>query len=629
MLGVAYYHTEEYGKAERRFRELLANYADSKFAREANLYLANAKLKLGDIDAAMTRFGEIFEADYDKAFKAEAATALGTYHQEEKDFEEARRYFMAVRDSLGDALASRDAQVQIADGYFEMFQLRDALGAYLQVLGMDPDNDQRYHALYRAAACSFRLQRIETGLAYLDELAADELYYDSLGILKLTMGEGYEYDDDLGQAETVYEDVAATSERTLWQSMANYRLGLIYQIDYDRLKQAKEYYDLAAEGDRRSPVRDDALMRSSDIGKLDTFSRSRLDSTATPAAIDEAAYTQYSLGELYWFKLNKPDSARQEMQYLVDSFATSYYAPKGLIALSQMVREDLEDDRAADSLLKEVLRRYPNSDYLPEALEALGLMGTAADTGYAALYIARAEDFLIDEEQSDSARRYYQRVVDDYPESKFFVPAKFALIWLDEIYDAPGDSSVILAYQEFADSFPGNDYAGMALRRIGSRPSRPSPGREGRDDVPAGQETDTGTIAAVDDYDYSDTGYIDPLQALYRGPDGDTLVDIRLEPIETLRPFDFPAEASTGNQYDWQLYFQIFVDFSGKVVDYRLKIPSGIEEIDERAEETIGSMTFDAMDVSNRAVDAALERTGGEGRWFIYQYIVRKPDHLR
>ena len=154
-----------------------------------------------------------------------------------------------------------------------------------------------------------------------------------------------------------------------------------------------------------------------------------------------------------------------EMQYLVDSFPDSYYAPKAMIALAQMEREYAEDSVAADSILKAMLRRYPDSDFVPEALEALSLSGTAADTGYAALYIGQAEDFLINEDNGDSARVRYQYVVDNFPESKFFVPAKFALVWLDETYDSPGDSSVIHAYQEFADSFPGNEYASAALRQ--------------------------------------------------------------------------------------------------------------------------------------------------------------------
>ena len=630
ILGVSYYYTEQYSRAERRFRELLANYSESQFAKEATLYLAKTELQLGDIEDAMTLFTRIFETDYEKDFKAEAAVALGMYHQEQKDLDQARRYFLAVRDSLGDDIAGREAQVYVADGYFEQFRFRDAQGAYLQVLGMDPDTKQKYHALYRSALCSFRLQRIDDGLGYLDELIEDELYYDSLGILKLTAAEGYEYDDDLTQAEAIYEDVASTSEQALWQSAAHYRLGLIYQIDYDNLNRAKQYYDDAAAADRRSPVSGDAIMRSSDIGKLATFARSPLDSAASPAAIDEAAYSQYLLAELYWFKLNKPDSARQEMRYLVDSFAVSYYAPKGLIALAQMTREHLEDDQTADSLLKHMLREYPDSDFAPQALEALGLLGTAADTGYAAIYINQAEDFLTEGAGSDSARAYYQYVVDNFPDSKYFVPAKFALIWLDETYDSPGDSTVIYAYQEFADSFPGNEYANLALSRIDARPTQAPPSRED-DDRLASEDREIGEPAAEDTVGLEDTSsWSDPMVALYRGPDGDTLVDIRLEPIETLIPFDFPAEAAMGQQYSWRLYFQILVDFSGKVVDYVLKIPSGIEEINERAQETIGSMTFDAMAVSNRVVDAGLSNQRNDrGNWFVYQYAVSKPEYLR
>jgi len=632
ILGVSYYHTQQYGKAERRFREYLADYPNGNKARQANVYLAKSKLALGDLDDAMATFSQVFESSYDREYKAEAAMALGNHHHEAKDYGRARHYYLAVRDSLGDDLTALEAQTLVADGYFEQFQFKDALSGYLQILGMDPSKEQKYHALYQAALCSFRLQRIDDGLAYLDQLARDELYYDSLGILKLTMAEGFEYDDDLLQAEATYEDVVATSDRKTWQAMAYYRLGLIYQLDYDQLDRAKEYYDLAAETDRASSIRPDAIMRSTDIGKLETFARTALDSTATPAAIDEAAYSQYLLAELYWLKLNKPDSAMVEMRYLVDSFATSYYAPQAMISLAEMTRDRLGDDATADSLLKAMLRVYPQSDFVPDALEALGLKGTAADTGYAAIYIDKAEDFLLNGENHDSARVYYQLVVDRFPESEYYVPAKFALIWLDETYNSPGDSSIYYAYKEFADSFPGNEWADIALSRTGAASATRRRSDDRRDER-RGEETDslasrdTGYLAGTGQ---DTTGYIDPIVAAYRGPRGDTLVDLRLEPIETLIPFEFPPESAVGTQYDWRMYFQLLIDFSGKVVDFVLKIPSGDELIDQRAMETIGSMTFDAIEISNRVVDAGMsDKRTEEGYWFVYQYTVTKPEYLR
>ena len=634
ILGVSYYYTNQHSKAERRFREILADFPETEFARDANLYLAKTKLALGELDDAMTIFGQVFESGLSEEFKAESAMELGTYYHEERKFDDARRYFMAVRDSLGDEITAREAQKFIADGYFEMFQFQEALGAYLQLLGLDPDKDQKYHALYRAALCSLRMQRVNDGFEYLNQLIPDPLYFDSLGILKLTMAEGYETDEELTRAEDLYQDVAATSEKTLWQSLALYRLGLMQQFDYADLNKAKEYFDKAIEADRGSPIRSDAMMRSSDIGKLKTFTRGHLDSTATREAIDNAASTQYQLAELFWSKLNRPDSALAEMQYLIDSFATSYHAPRAMIALSQMVREHLSDTTRADSLLKAVLRQYPHSDFVPEALEALGLKGTAADTGYAGRYIDRAEDFLIDDENIDSSAAAYQYVVDHFPDSKYHSLARFAVIWLKENYASPGDSSVYFAYKELADSLAGDDWAAIALRRIGTGAGHASAATTRKIDQEETSQVDSASLFAdtlVSAEMPEDTiGYIDPMLALYRGASGDTLVDLRLEPIEVVVPFEFPPEAAMGDQHDWRLYFQLLIDYSGKVLDYALKIPSGIEEIDRRAKETVGSMRFDAMAVSNRVVDAGItEQKTEEGHWFVYQYIVSKPEYLR
>ncbi len=629
ILGVSYYHTEKYSRAERRFRELLANYPESKFHKKSNLYLAKSKLQLGDISEAMVIFQDIFKQDYEKEFKGEAAEALGQYYFEDKNYEESRQYFLAVRDSLGDEASQRRAQVFIADGYYDSFRFNEALGAYLQVLGMEPDNAERYHAMYRAALCSYRLQRIDEGIIYLEELQQDDLFYDSLGILQLTIAEGLEYDDDLIGAEAAYEEVASTAEKPQWVCRAYYRLGLIYQFDYDLLIEAKEYYDKAIGIYRQGDDVRDALQRSSDIGKLSDFARNPLDSAATPAAIDEAAYTQYLLAELYWFNLDKPDSAMIEMQYLIDSFGTAYYAPKALIGLAEMYRQNREDNHAADSLLKLVLTKYPKSDYVPEALAALGLQGTAADTGYAELYLQRAEDFWADEGEVDSARVNYQYIVDNFPDSKYHLLAQFSLIWLTETFEAPGDSSVILAYQEFADSFPSSELASEARQRISGRSSPRRERKEETEDETGGDSLGDTLFAYGEEADTA-LEYIDPMLSLYFRPNGDSLVDLKLEPIEILEEFEFPAEAASESQNDWRLFFQIKVDFSGEVIDYVLKIPSGVEEIDERAKQTVGSMTFDGMDVANRLVSAGMSDASGEdGYWFVYEYKVVKPDYLR
>jgi len=78
------------------------------------------------------------------------------------------------------------------------------------------------------------------------------------------------------------------------------------------------------------------------------------------------------------------------------------------------------------------------------------------------------------------------------------------------------------------------------------------------------------------------------------------------------------------------LYFQILLDFSGKVIEYDLKVPSRWEELNARASRTIASMTFDAIETS-RLVDLIGQPPdpSGQGHWFLYKYQVDKPEHLR
>lgn len=637
VLGVSYYFTEQPAKADRRFRELLANYENSEYTKDATVYLARTKLQLGEEDDAMAIFEDIFGSDYSRENKTQAALSLGMYYYERQNRELSETYYKAVRDSLGNSDEKTEAQLAIALGQFEAFQFGDALGSYLQLLGMDPSTENKYIALHQAAICAFRLQRVTTGIDYLKQLSDDELYFDSIDALKLDIAEGYEMDGDIELAYDLYSDVANQEESPKRAAYANYRLGLINQFDYDDLTVAKRYYDLTIKNDRRSEIGQDALQRSTDIGKLLQFSEKlEFDSTATQQAVDDAAYTQFLLAELYWFSLDKPDSAIAEMKYMVDSFPGAYDTPNGMIALSQMYREYYADSSGADSILHTMLERYPHSDYVPEALQVLGLEGTEADTGYAEWYIHRAEDFLLDEENVDSALANYQVIVDRFPESKYYTKAIFNKIAVAEMYDNPGDSSIYYAYQEFVDSFPGTEYTVYASQKLSTGPTRfgriPSDDDNLEEDKFAANDQDTlpGSEAATAGSTDNQGSYSNTLQSLYVSPDGDTIVLLDLTPVDIIEPFEFPESAISMKDNYAQLYFQVLLDFSGTVIEAELKTPSSYDEMNSRAERTVRSMTFNPADVSTLIATLDLpEESDGRGHWFVYKYLINKPEFLR
>ena len=284
VLGVSYYYTDQPNKADRRLRELLANYEKSDYVKDATVYLARTKLQLGEEDDAMALFEEIFGADYSRDNKTQAALALGAYYHDKQNYDLASNYYKAVRDSLGTPDEKLQAQLSIADAEFEAYRFGDALGSYLQLLGMNPSTELKYTTLHQAAICAFRLQRVPVGIDYLKQLMNDELYFDSIDALKLNIAEGYEMDGDIELAYDLYTDVANQEENLRRASFANYRLGLIEQFDYDNLIEAKKYYDLTIKSDRVTDTGKDALQRSTDIGKLVQFSK-KLEFDTTPLTI--------------------------------------------------------------------------------------------------------------------------------------------------------------------------------------------------------------------------------------------------------------------------------------------------------------------------------------------------------
>jgi tetratricopeptide (TPR) repeat protein len=930
VLGVSYFYTKQYGRADRRLRELIADYPKSKYINDARLYLAKTKLESDEVENAIAIFDEIFQGKYSKQFRAEAAMALGDYHLKQKDHAAALRYYMSVRDSLGDESQKLQAQRLIADGYFDSFKFADALKGYLQVLGLKPNHDNRFHSLYRAALCSYRLQRTSAGFDYLNQLIKDPLYYDSLGVLNLAVGEGYEASSDLDQAENVYLDVAMTSKNNVWVGEAYYRLGLIYQFDYDDLTKAKSYYDKAANSSGGNESGRDATARAADIGRLqglvkagvdtaavrmaqqgldslinsdisdedlrkeyarlekaakkkdstngsapadslkkdsvvvgdtlpavmnqtadslkkntavvdsnatkqavsppkdslaspdaasrtpkDSIAGVRPDSTAgviiksgpqmlmdslkrvddslaaierakkltdsasaamamaqrtrladslrlmsdslsaaeqlkkyadstaringlppgadsvknpsdtssrrqsvagqhlgdsltsleslrmkalgdstgkgydslvkqpdslgptasggadphkdtTYAAklraankskavrdtgitreqiwnrINDAAQSLYALAELYWFQLDKPDSAMKQMQELLTLFPKSDKSPQAMIALAQMYRDYKADTATADSLLHEALKRFPRSDHTPEALSALGLLGTPADTGYPQYYMHRADSFLVDAKQYDSARFYYSYVSKRFRLSRYRAQAAFNAIWVTENYLSPGDSSVALAYRNFADSFSTSTFAQEANRRLTyvPPPKVARPVAKKKSDAEKAEDSLAAlgpnlVAKAAEPVPESTKTYVDPRTAAFVGPKKEELIILDLKPTEIGVEFVYPTEAYSIDGTNFELYFQILIDVTGRVIDVSLKVPTSSDELNRRAQQTVASMRFDPLAVSSelqrKARDIVLpeDQVDPRGRWYVFKYLVAKPDYAR
>ena len=615
--GVSHYYIEDYGKASKRFRELLANFPNSSYYKESQLYLAKSKLKLGDENDAMSLFEELFSEGKDKNIKSEAAMALGEYYFGEKDYNKAMPYFMSVIDSLGNGDEKIIARMYIADGQFTRFRYKDAIKTYEELSKDELSRDDNYRVKFRLGECCYYTNNVERGMEYFNELAKDELYYDSLPSIKMMLAQGYEWQGDMLLAEEIYEDVAVENPRHPKGALSNYYLGLLYQNEYEDYKKAKEYFDKAKAVGGTSEIYQDALEHSTNIGKLEEYMGQKdLDSTATEKEIDKAGETQYLMAELYLTKLEEPDSAMQEFRYVSSKFPDAYVAPKAQIAIALMERDYYDDTLKFDSILRNVLVDYPRSDFIPEALDLLGLRNTRADTGYAELYYKKAEKLAFEDSLIDSAMYYYQYVADSFPRSSYNVQAKYALLWMTETYESPGDSSLYFAYAYFADSFATTEYGKVADKKLTVKPRIV---RDGNEDDSIFVVDETGEPGdSTQPYDDDTTKYLTPEEKYFIGPSGTTLFQTQGEPSRFDREFRYPPAAYYTN-FEGYLYFQVKIDAFGRIEDLKLMNPTPSEDLNEEATETVLSAEFPTFWITAEWV----------GSWFVYKYYIPLPSDLR
>ncbi|MCK5127856.1 MAG: tetratricopeptide repeat protein [candidate division Zixibacteria bacterium] len=412
IIGASYYYLGDYSKSARKFKELLANYPESEFVSRSRLLLAKSKLQLRKETEAIVLFEEIFDKASEKSEKAEAARSLGEYYFESQNYELANRYFLSLIDSLGESHEKLRAYTYIADGYFEKFNYKGAKENYQNALGESPDTLQTYSIEFRMVECEYFLFNIEGGLERLEKLADNELYYDSLAPIRLKMAEGYDWEGDVESAISTYEQLTVENERSEAAAIAYYELALIYQYDFEDLTKALAYYVKARDERRRSSIYADAVKHASRLTLLEQYSHSgetELEADSTGKLdleqMNEVSENQFLLGELFYFDLDKPDSALHAFQVIIDKFQQTGFAPKALMSMAYIHKNEYADTSASDSLMRQVLKDYAHYDEAEQVLNTLGLSGTVADTGYAALVFKKAEDFL--ERYQNLEREWY------------------------------------------------------------------------------------------------------------------------------------------------------------------------------------------------------------------------------
>lgn len=427
LLGMAYYHTDQYQKAITYLKKVKP--MNDSISESTALHLGHAYTKTGNIEqgklnyASAVRYGMTpkvtEEAMYNYALCTyQSSSALGesvtaftdflrTYPQSE--------HTTTIRSLLSDAFL-RSKNYQAA---YEALQLIDVTDAKME--------QTKQYLRYQLGADAFRQGNITKAQQFLGEILKQPKAYDTYNAEACYLLAECAYRTrNYRQAE---QYITQAEQEKGWKKSPN-RIQAMYLKGYAYFQQRMytqaeaTLQNFVKEADSSQPTYADALNRIGDCQfnarKFDEAIRTYqkvidLNSTGADYATFQAGYA-YGLKHQYVNKAEK-------MLSLVTTYPQSDYADD---ALYEMARAYIENNQEESAIMayERLLSNYPNSNMARKASLEQGMIHRNL-------------------KQYDEAIRAFKRTIKDYPSTE---EAYAALDGLEQVYVATNNISEYLAY---------------------------------------------------------------------------------------------------------------------------------------------------------------------------------------
>jgi len=592
LIGRAYFNMGDYVKAKRKFEELLASFPKSKLLDDSRYYIGICHLNSGEEIEAISLLKTLMESKKVKSKrKGEASFMIGEIYFQRKEYVDAIAYYEKTLNQFDSDTLSPLTQFRIGECSWMKKDYAKAKEAFAKVKESDPSLDLLFESKFKEGECCYILGEHQKGMEIYTELSEDDRFSAKLPLIRLKIAEGYYFTNELSLSMEEYYQITESHPKTEESAKAYFKLGQIYQERFGDLEQAKEMYETCKNENPRSEIAKEALAQSANISRIEEYQQELSDEET-----DKSSKAPFLLGELYLTQMNQPDSALAEYLALVDQFPQSEYAAKSLYAAAWILENVKGEAVEASRMYRRILNDYPQSVYRKPAFEFFGAPPDSSNMRGAEQVYHRAQKFLFEEHQVDSALALYDLIIGEFPQSAYAGKSAYAKAWVIEYYANPGDSTVALAYQEVIDEYPESEYAEEARIKLGlskrSQPTTPAP-REATP-TPAYEEPDTTTVEAPDTSGPQIPNAPEPLK---RGE------------------FEYP-ETEILSGIKGAVVLKIRIDLDGTVSD--AEVVNSLENmwIDGAARQAALNTTFDPEKID-------MMQLGG---WFLYTVEVIPPE---
>ena len=486
-LGEMYFKQKLYAQAVEQYERTINKIKDKNVRAKAQLRIGESYLQLNDYSKAAAAFGRVrkykpdveflYQADLKHAFCLDKLNqyekALNVYDrmlkltltnyetgnvylqsaitlEEKGDLKRAYEAFQNVIDNYPKTAASAEAYYRL--GLYELHQSRDfsqALGYFKKAVKEYPRGEFVKAARAQIQAIT-KLNELGDTIWALEDAYVRKLNKEDIGgDTVLVLGGNQTANPDTARTDTALVSARRDSARA----------------DSLRWKEKIQNNPFAetflTEAQKKEKARQDSLKTAALKKK-----RRSIKIPSDPEEIKKMlVQNDFQLAELYYFQFAMSDSALQEYNRLITNFPENPGIPKALFSMAYIYRQNLKDTTAADSLYREIVRRYPKTGYAKEARKTLGLPPIEDENLLAEQIFLEAEKLNFDQNLPQEAIKKYREVVRKYPDSVYAPKALYAVAWIYENELGRGKEA-LGAYQSLKNEFPKTLFASVAEKKL-------------------------------------------------------------------------------------------------------------------------------------------------------------------
>ncbi|MFQ5824984.1 MAG: tetratricopeptide repeat protein [bacterium] len=469
LLGDIHFEQGDYEQAENEYKEAAIRANKKEMRAKAYFQMGQCQLKTQKYFEAIESFKMALKHDQDKQFKFEAELNLGR-------------------------------ALKLAGGYENSTKIC-----------MDLLENQSY--------------KDKHGLVKLE--IADCLYREGKTLYRKLKEADVNYLGKIDEALDEYKKITTEYKKTEVSATAYFQMAKIYEEDFGDFTQAKENYEKVRSEFNRSKLVELANQKARNLGKLIILKnlvdksqgirsngssvkthqltemerllleqgvhpelrflrKKRKLATLTQASksptksleeanenekntqsydVDEIVVSKLQLAELYLYQFAQFDSAITEYKEILELFPNHSAAAKALYSMAFIYENEYQDKVLTDSLLLELVKKYPASYQAQEARKKLGLPSVFVQSDQPEVLYKRAEQTLFNEKNIQKAIEEFQKIIDRYPNSQYAPKSLYAIGWIYEQMMHQNDRAYEI-YQEIVNKYPNTDFSKKVKKKI-------------------------------------------------------------------------------------------------------------------------------------------------------------------